>query len=276
MPFISDGRTLINQSFEGKYAMPAFNVCSLEMVIACIEAAELERAPIIIQTAPGDLEQVTPAAIAGLVQALANEADVPVMLHLDHGDGLERITRSLRAGYSSAMFDGEALPLDENVRQTRQFARMVHAANASFEAAAGSFGGGEEGAGDDIHLTDPEVAQRLLTEGEADMAACSVGSIHGQSSKLDLARLEAIFKAAQKPLVLHGGTGIPAEDLAEAVNMGVVKVNIGAGLARAVRGVWLNDTPHQESHYAIFSKAREAVREVAREKISIMKASGKA
>ena len=273
MPFVSDGRILIKRAFEGQYAMPAFNVCSLEMIVACIEAAELEKAPIMIQTAPGDLKQITPEAAAGIVKALAERSPVPIMLHRDHGESLEEVSRSLRAGYSSAMFDGEEYPLDENIRRTKNLAAFAHAAGASLEAAGGSFGGGEEGASSEVHLTDPEVAARLHSEADADMVACSVGSIHGQSSTLDIDRLESIFNATKKPLVLHGGTGIPADDLAEAVKLGVVKVNIGAGLGRAVVRA---QSKAEGDHYDFYTTARDELREVAREKIRIMKASGKA
>lgn len=272
MPFIRDGRVLIQRAFAGGYAMPAFNICSLEMARACIDAAESERAPIIIQTYPGDLEHASPYVMTSMVRALAEEANVPIMLHLDHGDSLERAVACLRAGYSSVMFDGEAYPLDENIRRTAQVASFAHAAGASLEAAAGSFGGGEGGE-DDIHLTEPEAAARLIAESGADMVAVSVGSKHGQSSQLDSTRLADIAAAVNKPLVLHGGTGIPADDIAAALQYGVVKVNIGAGLQRAVLSAWRSEQP---SHYAGYSAAREALFEVAKDKIRVMHASGQA
>ena len=273
MPFIPDGRTLIRHAFENSYALPAFNVCSLEMITGCVEAAELERAPIMIQTAPGDLDYLTPEAAAGIVRALAERSSVPIMLHRDHGEDLAAVSHALRAGYSSAMFDGEEFPLEENIRRTKNLAAYAHAAGASLEAAGGSFGGGEAGASSEVHLTDPEVAARLFEEADADMVACSVGSVHGQKSTLDLERLESIHTATNKPLVLHGGTGIPAEDLAEAVKLGVVKVNIGTGLHRAVLRAKQVDAADA---YGFYSRAREEVLEVAREKIQAMKAAGKA
>ena len=175
MSYVRDGRILIRQAFEGGYAMPAFNICSLEMAMACVEAAEVERAPIILQTAPGDLQQLTPAVTAGIVTALAEDASVPIMLHRDHGEDMAEVSRALRAGYSSVMFDGDAYSLDENIRISKTLATLAHAAQTSLEVAAGSFGGGEEGVGDDVHLTDPEAAARLFNEADADMAACSVG-----------------------------------------------------------------------------------------------------
>ena len=275
MPFVTDARPFIQRAFNEHYAMPSFNVCSLEMARACVEAAEEEGAPVMLQTYPGDLEQASPIVMAAMIKALAEASPVPIILHLDHGDGLERIVRCLRAGYASVMFDGADYPLEENVARTKRLAELAHAAGAALEAAAGSFGGGE-GGDDDVHLTEPEVAARVLQEGEADMVACSVGSRHGQSSTLDLDRLRAIAEAAQKPLVLHGGTGIPAEDVAEAVKLGVVKVNIGAGILRPLLKVWSNEAPNAGMHYEVYKAARDAVREAARDKIRVTKAAGKA
>jgi fructose-bisphosphate aldolase, class II len=269
MPYISDGRSLIREAFAGRYALPAFNVSSLEMGRACIEAAEEERAPIILQTYPGDLEQATPRVFAAMVRALADEASVPVMLHLDHGDGLDRAVACLRAGYSSVMFDGDELPLAENVAASKTIAAVAHAAGASMETAAGGFGGGEgEGA---IHLTEPDAAATLMRESGSDMVACSVGSHHGKPSKLDLDRLEAIADAVRAPLVLHGGSGIPADDLARATELGVVKVNIGAALFRALVGAWREASPAATVHYEVLPVAREALKQVAREKIRLLR-----
>lgn len=269
MPFVPDARSLIEKAYDGHYALPAFNVSNLEMGRACIEAAEQEGAPILLQTYPGDLQQATPHVFGAMVRALAEEAAVPVGLHLDHGDSLERAIACLRAGYSSVMFDGDELPLDDNIAAMRMVATAAHASGAAAEAAAGGFGGGEGGA--QLHLTDPEAAARLVRESGADMVACSVGSRHGLPSKLDLGRLQEIAEAVRGPLVLHGGSGIPADDLARATELGVVKVNIGAALFRALLGAWRDEAPRAELHYDVLPKARDALREVAREKIRLMR-----
>lgn len=274
MPFVSDGRALIREAFAGGYAMPAFNVSNLEMGRACVEAADAEGAPIILQTYPGDLRQASPAVFAAMVRALAEEARVPVMLHLDHGDGLERAVACLRAGYSSVMFDGDALPPEENVAASKSIAAVAHAAGASMEAAAGGFGGGEGDAG--VHLTEPDAAALLMRDSGADMVACSVGSRHGQPSRLDLRRLQAIAAAVKGPLVLHGGSGIPADDLARATELGVVKVNIGAALFRALLGVWRDAAPTAVGHYDVLPAAREALTRVAREKIRLLRVHARA
>lgn len=276
MPFIKDGRILIAKAFAEHYAMPSFNVCSLEMAKACIEAAEKERAPIMLQTGPDDLKHASPFVMASMIRALAEEADVPIMLHLDHGDSEERVAKCIRAGYSSVMFDGEHYPLAENVSRTKSLAQIVHAAGASLEAAAGSFGAGEGSSSDELHLTDPEVAEALVSDGEADMVACSVGSMHGQSSHIDLKRLRSIAKAVNKPLVFHGGTGIPKEDIAKAVKLGLVKLNIGAALIRASLKGFNTVTPKTKWHYEIYKSVHDECVAAARDKIRTAKANGKA
>jgi fructose-bisphosphate aldolase, class II len=275
MPFVKDGRILIAKAFAEHYAMPSFNVCSLEMAKACIEAAEKERAPIMLQTGPDDLKHASPLVMASMIRALAEEANVPIMLHLDHGDSEARVAQCIRAGYSSVMYDGEHYPLAENVARTKSLAQIVHASGAALEAAAGSFGAGEGSHSDELHLTDPEVAEALVTDGEADMVACSVGSMHGQASHIDLKRLKSIAKTINKPIVFHGGTGIPKEDMAKAVKLGVVKLNIGAALIRASLKAFNTASPKTKWHYEIYKTVHDECVAAARDKIRTAKANGK-
>ena len=216
MPYAQNGKSIIEKAFAGNYALPAFNVCSLEMAKACIKAAELEKAPIILATTPVDLEQASPKVMAAMIRALAEEASVPVLLHLDHGDSVSRANECLNAGYGSIMFDGDDLLIEENIRISKDIADLAHANNAIFEAAAGSWGAGE-GGNEEVNLTDPRAAKKIFDESNADMLACSVGSRHGLSSKLDLTRLEQIANLCRKPLVIHGGSGVPADDISEAL-----------------------------------------------------------
>ncbi|UCH25306.1 MAG: class II fructose-bisphosphate aldolase [Trueperaceae bacterium] len=269
MPFVRDGRTLVAHAFDNRYTLPAFNVCTVEMVRACLEAAEEEAAPIILQTYPGDIEQIAPRQMVALVTSYAEEARVPVMLHLDHGQGLEMGLACLRAGYSSVMYDGADQPLDEVVALTRRLAEVAHLQGAAVEVAAESFNAGA------VQFTRPGDALRLKQEGEADMIAVSVGSEHGQSGTLELELLEEIFETVQAPLVLHGGSGITAADYAAARMLGVVKANIGSALYRALRRTW-ETSADAVNHREVVVRARAALKEVAREKIHIMGAAGQA
>ncbi len=266
MPFVEDGRELIGEAFDRRVLLPAFNVCSAEMVRACVEAAEEAAAPVIVQTYPTDLEQVPPFAMAALVRAFAERMSVPVLLHLDHGRGFEMAMACLRAGYGSVMFDGAGLPLDDIVAQTRRIAEVAHAMGAAVEVAAESFDHGRATA------TRPEDALRLFEEGDADMVAVSVGSEHGRESRLDLEALHAIRERVAGPLVLHGGSGIPPRDVVAARELGVVKLNIGSALYRALRSTWeaSGDAPH---HRAVYERARSVLHGVALETLTVAGAS---
>ncbi len=269
MPFVEDGRELIGYAFERRFSLPAFNVCGAEMVRACVDAAEEAAAPIIVQTYPADIEQVPPFAMTALVRAFAASVGVPVLLHLDHGRSFEMAMACLRAGYGSVMFDGAERPLDEVVAETRRIADVAHAMGAAVEVAAESFNHGSATA------TRPEEAERLFEEAHADMVAVSVGSEHGRESTLDLGRLREVAERVRRPLVLHGGSGIPSEDLAAARELGVVKVNIGSALYRALRSVWegSGDAPN---HRAVYARARDRLQQVARERIEVMGAARQA
>lgn len=269
MPYVRDGRKLIQHAFRHGYALPAFNFCSLEMAKGCVEAAEELQAPIILQTYQSDLSFGSPGVMVGMVRALAEEASVPIMLHLDHGKGLGAVVECLRAGYSSVMFDGGGMALAEVLQTTRRAAEIAHAAGASLEVAAESFNQGE------AEATDPQEAAQVREAG-ADMVACSVGSEHGRESRLDLGLLEAIAAAVRGPLVLHGGSGIEPGDLARVPGLGVVKVNVGSASYRALLRVWRERAGELSSHRAVYAEARAAVGEQARKYIALLGAAGRA
>src|ERR687893_2722842 len=173
-----------------------------------------------LQTYPGDLEHGGDALIA-LLKRLIDGAAVPAILHLDHGQDPEMISNCLRQGYSSVMFDGADLALEENISRTRELAEMAHASSSSLEGELGLFGG-DHGS---VRYTDPEEAGRYAAESGADTLAVSVGSEHHQRSRLDLGRLEKIAHSTGHPLVLHGGSGIDPDHVQEAAGTGVVKIN---------------------------------------------------
>ncbi len=266
--FVSDGRTLISHAFANGYTIPAFNVCSAEMVRACLEAAADLRAPVILQTYPSDVKQLAPRQTVALVKSYAEELNVPVMLHLDHGPNLELALACLRAGYSSVMYDGAGKPLESVVRETKRLAKVAHLQGAAVEVAAESFNAGT------VALTEPQNAVDLFDAG-ADMVAVSVGSEHGQSGRLEQPLLGEIAALTQKPLVLHGGSGIGAEDFAAARTKGVVKANIGSALYRVLRRVW-ETSAGAANHRQVYALARDALREVAEEKLRWCGAVGQA
>jgi len=265
-------REFIRRVWSDRYAIPAFDVCNLELAKAVVDAAVEEHAPVILATYTGDIAHCGLKPLACLAKALAEEAPVPVLLHLDHGTGLEMTVRCLAEGYSSVMFDGSHLPLEENLRETRAIAAAAHAVGAAVEGEVGSFGG-DQGV---VALTEAEDAAAMWERGDADMLAVSVGSVHGQRSRLDLERLERISRYAPGPFVLHGGSGIDTEDVQRAIAMGVVKLNIGHALFTAwLRGLRerLGESPN---HYDVLGQGMHRVREEARRRFAETGASGRA
>lgn len=272
---VQNPREFYRHVYAQPYAMPAFNVCNLEMAKAVIEAAELERAPVIVQTYPGDLAHATfggdLSPLPVLIRTLAQLASVPVILHLDHGPGLEYNLRCLRAGYTSVMYDGHDLPLAEALAETAAIARAAHALNAAVEGELGTFGGGQGS----HEYTDPAEAPLMFEQGDVDMLAVSVGSEHGQASRLKLDLLAAINDKVHAPLVLHGGSGIHEEDVRAAVTMGVVKINIGAALSRAWCQGSREGLDAGDDHYGVLRRAMQRVHEVACHRLHLMGASGR-
>ena len=271
MPLVRDARALYARAYNERFAMPAFNVCNLEMAQGAVEAAEDEHARVILQTYPGDIAHGGPG-LAPMLRALGEEADVPVILHLDHGQDLEMIVDRLRCGYSSVMFDGAELDLEENISRTRRIVEIAHTFGASVEGEVGLFGG-DHGS---VVFTDPSEAERFITESGADTLAVSVGSEHHQKSRLDLRRLEAIAGRTKRPLVLHGGSGIHPQDVREAVALGVVKINIGHAISLAMTRGADEALEAKLDHYGMLEVMRDGVRAVAREKLRLMKATKRA
>jgi fructose-bisphosphate aldolase, class II len=269
---VQDPRDYLRYAHQKRFCMPAFNVCNLEMAKAVIEAATAEKAPVIVQTYPGDIEHAGLKSLANLIKGLAAETPVPVFLHLDHGPGLEYNLRCLREGYSSCMFDGYQLSHQEALQETALICRAAHGLGAAVEGELGTFG---EGQGDEIHYTDPAQVAEMLETG-VDMLAVSVGSEHGKSTRLKLDLLKAIAQKAQSPLVLHGGTGIHEDDVRAAVQLGVVKINIGAALSRAWVAASRAGLEAGENHYGILKRAMDETREVARHRLRLMGAAGQA
>ena len=271
MVLVPDARVLYGRAFEERFAMPAFNVCNLEMAQGCIAAAEEERAPVLLQTYPGDLDHGGEALVS-LLRTLISGTAVPVVLHLDHGQDAAMISACLEQGYSSVMFDGADLGLEKNISETRRMAEATHASGSSLEGELGLFGG-DHGS---VRFTDPDEAARYTAESGADTLAVSVGSEHHQKSRLDLERLKEIARRTNHPLVLHGGSGIHPDDVRAAVGLGVVKVNIGHAISKAVSEGAREGLERALDHYAMLGLVREKVRDVAAEKVRLMGASGRA
>ncbi|MDP3193685.1 class II fructose-bisphosphate aldolase [Tabrizicola sp.] len=225
---------VLQPALRGGYAVPGLVCLGWEDMRAYVAAAEAERAPIILQAGPGCREH-TPLPILGrMFRHLAEAASVPVVAHLDHGTSLDDCRAALDAGFTSLMFDGSRLPLQDNIDRTAAVAELAHAAGISCEGEIGFVGyaGGAASAG-----TDPAEAARFALETGVDAMAISVGNLHLQEAPgggLDLPRLRAIEALTDVPLVIHGGSGVPAADRTHlAATSRIAKFNIGTELRMA-------------------------------------------
>jgi fructose-bisphosphate aldolase, class II len=274
--FVTKPRLFLTYVFENRFIVPSFNVSNLEMARAVIEAAELENAPVMVQTDFINFDYGGIEELSGIIRSLAEKAAAPILLHQDHPGKDENIFRTLRSGYYSVMYDGGHLSLADNIAGTARFAEAAHAAGAILETEIGQFGGEYQG-GHVITAAAHDTAE-MVQKGGADTLAVSVGSTHGQTSRLDLELLSKIAESTRIPLVMHGGSGIHPDDIKVVASLNVYKVNIGAALIRGfVEGLreGLALPPEYEPpHQVILRHVTTKLREIARQRISLFGASG--
>lgn len=214
-------------------AIGSFNLHCLEMLPAFFKAAKATHSPLMIQISTGTAEYLGYRLLVDSVRSLAASEDVPTCLHLDHCSDIASIETAIDAGFSSVMYDGSHLDMDENIANTRKVIDIARQRNVSVEAELGAIGGSEDGkavAEKDICFTAVEDAKRFVDETGVDMLAVSVGTVHGLytgKAHIQHQRLAEITAATHTPLVLHGGTGVSDEDMRRAVAGGIEKVNVG-------------------------------------------------
>lgn len=260
---------------EGR-ALAAFSVYNLEQAQAVCEAAAAEDVPIVLQAGSSAFRYAGRAPLAALALAVAEASTADVAVHLDHATELDEIRWCLTRGYASVMYDGSALPLEQNVARTREAVALAHAAGAWVEAELAGFAGDEDAsdeAASAAALTDPDVAARFVAQTGVDALAVAIGNVHGIPTRpvaLDFERLAAIRARVDVPLVLHGASGLPDADVQRAIGLGVAKVNVNAELRRAFRDALrecAGEPAAGDDLATLLGPARDAVRTVARAKI---------
>ena len=278
MPFVTSGE-MLKKAQAGGYAVGAFNAENLEMVQAIIAAAEAENAPVMIQTTPGTLKYAGPKCFAGLVSRFARDASVPIALHLDHGNSYELAEECAREGYTSLMIDGSKLPYEENIALTRRVVAM--ACGLPVEAELGTVGGKEDGMEAKPQYTDPEQAADFVRQTGISSFAVAIGTAHGiykGEPKLDLDRLSEVRERVDIPLVLHGTSGVPEDQVRACIARGICKVNYATELRQvftaAVRKA-LSDLPDAFDPKKYLAEGRKAVEERVRELIRLLGSNGK-
>ena len=255
-------KELLSAAEKNGCAVGAFSVSSNEMICGVIAAAEERKTPVILQVAECRLKTVPLHVIGAAMLAAAKRAAVPVAVHLDHGLTRVCIREALEMGFTSVMFDGSALPMEENIRITREVCEEAALFGAAVEGEVGSIGRTESGGECAARCARPEDALRFLAATHADALAVAIGNAHGVyqgTPQLRFDILESIRERSAAPLVLHGGTGISDADFHHCIRLGIRKINIATAnfhaAAEAAQGA--------KDYFEMSAKMLDAARAVA-------------
>jgi len=224
---------MLKKAAEGHYAVPAININNLEWIGAVLDAAQTAKSPLIIGVSAGAAKYMYGwKNVADMVNNVieTKKITVPVALHVDHGT-YEACVAALEAGFSSVMFDGSSFPFAENIAKTREIIKLAKAHNASVEAEVGGIGGSEDGVTSNGEIANVEECAMMAAQTDISCLAAGIGNIHGiypaDWKGLNFEKLSEIFAAVNhKPLVLHGGTGIPEDQIKKAISLGICKINV--------------------------------------------------
>ncbi|MBQ7559158.1 MAG: class II fructose-bisphosphate aldolase [Synergistaceae bacterium] len=235
---------LLEDAKKNHYAVGAFNVENMEMVIAVLKAAEETKSPVIMQTTPGTIKYAGADFYFANIKAAAERASVPVVCHLDHGNNFEIAVSAFHTGYTSIMIDGSKLSFEENISLTKSVVKVCHAGGVPVEAELGRVGGKEDGLDNtktENPFTDPGEAAEFVERTGCDSLAVAVGTAHGVYKgvpQINFDVLSKIHELVNIPLVLHGTSGVPDEQVIECIKTGVCKVNYATDLRIAfTRGI---------------------------------------
>lgn len=231
---IVSSKKILQKAQQGKYAVGAFNVENMEMMIAVIEAAQACNAPLIIQTTPSTIRYASLDLFYAMFEVLAKPISIPVALHLDHGNDFNLCMQALHSGYTSIMIDKSKENIEKNIEITRKVVDVASACKISVEAEIGQIGGKEDGEENhNAKYTSPSDAAYFAKASGCDSLAVAIGSAHGiykQNPDIKIQVLEEIRKVVDIPLVLHGTSGIPDDIVAACVAKGICKVNYATDL----------------------------------------------
>ncbi len=282
-------KAMLDKAKAEHYAVGAFNINDLEWCKAILTAAQECKSPVILQVSEGAGKyMVGYKTVAGMVNGMLEEMNisVPVALHLDHGS-YEGCLKCVEAGFSSVMFDGSHYPIDENEAKTKELVALTHGKGMSIEAEVGGIGGEEDGVVSNGECADPDECKRIADLG-VDMLAAGIGNIHGKYpanwAGLSFDTLAAIQeKTGDMPLVLHGGTGIPADQIKKAISLGVSKINVNTecqlAFAEATRKYIEEGKDLQGKGYdprKLLKPGAEAITACVKEKMELFGSVGKA
>lgn len=272
---------ILQEAEKGKYAVGLFNHLNLEMARGIIDAAEEMKSPVILGVAEVHLPTIPFEYASLLMNKIARDAKVPICLHFDHGTDYNKILAAIKAGFTSVMYDGSALPYEENIANTREISKVAHALGVSVEAELGHVGGGEDGS-DDGHeqrYTEVEQVNDFIKRADIDALAVAIGTAHGKyksKPKLDIKRLADIYAISEKPLVLHGGSGLSDDDFRNTITNGIRKVNICTEMCLALHRAYALTLEKGIGFEKSLEICKLTVQEVVKEKMMLFGSAGRA
>ena len=282
-------KEMLEKARAGKYAVGQFNINNLEWTKSILLTAQELNSPVILGVSEGAGKYMTGfKTVAAMVSAMIDELNItiPVALHLDHGT-YEGCYKCIKAGFSSIMFDGSHYPIEENIEKTKELVKIAHAMGLSLEAEVGSIGGEEDGVVGMGECADPKECKAIADLG-IDFLAAGIGNIHGKYPAnwqgLSFETLDAIQKlTGDMPLVLHGGTGIPADMIKKAISLGVSKINVNTecqlAFAEATRKYIEEGKDQQGKGYdprKLLAPGAEAIKATVKEKMELFGSVNKA
>jgi fructose-bisphosphate aldolase class II len=286
MMSIVTNKQLLDRARAGHYAVGAFNTNNLEYMQAILVAAVELRAPVIISAAKSEIDYMDGFVFVAMVRAMAEKLPIPVSIHLDHGPSFDEAVRCLRYGFTSVMYDGSSLSLEENIAITKRVVAAAHACGVPVEGEIGVIGqaaDGPEGPKRDMTgLADPVHCEEFVKKTGVDSLAAAIGNAHGfykGKPELRFDLLTEIQKRTAIPLVLHGGTGIPEEDLRKAITLGVSKINFSTVMRNGfieTLAKTLNSSPGELDLMKLLTPAKQKMVEIARHHIQMCMSDGKA
>lgn len=259
-------KELLDKAKIYKYAVGHFNTSDLEISQAIIAAALESRSPVIVGTSERAIEYGGLENIANIIKAEADKVDVPVVLHLDHGQSLETVKRCLEVGYTSIMIDGGNLNFEENIKLTKEVTRLVRSKGVSVEGALGAL---------EKNLTNPAEVKQFVRETKVDSLAIAIGNTHGlndKNEKIDFSLLGLIGDVVNIPLVLHGASSLSEKDIKKAISLGICKINIDTDIRLAFSNdlkKFMKNHINNLDPREILGSAKKAVEKVVKEKIKI-------
>lgn len=272
-----------------KFAIGAFNVGNLETFKAVIKAAADKKSPIIIESSPGETEWMGADNIVDIARNFTAEFGIPVLVNLDHALTLEECQQGIDSGYDLIHFDGSKLPYEQNVELAKQVVELAHARGLTCEGELDHIGGSSEvhqgSAGEEaakIAMTEPEKAAQFVKATGVDIFAAFIGNVHGlylgQQKNLDIDRLKKIAEATGVYLSLHGSSGIPEEQVKEAIQNGIVKVNLNTEIRQAYKDSLekvLQENPREYAMYKVEGVVLDEIQRLVEAKIDLFGSGNK-